>query len=393
MRLLLQLRDTNHPAFYTGHLLETVYLHRLDDEHLIGMVTVEQLAGLGTAVDAAQQLDARRGYLADSAENTALEQLIREHPEEFGRIGSIALGAEELLWIPDPSRGSGTVQLMGATCLDGLQRIKLLAHLSGEAGFQRIAHNQVELHIHIGASRAPIQRAYDHEHLYRNGATAQDLLIREPEMLRLIGEFLTEEVHLAVLRGSHRGPYADGYTVEEATEALALFRPGDDPGLAHLALSPAGRELIWGSPASEPYRSLFHPGTTAVGVRRAILLRRQMREGLRKLAAAGVRAHRHLLADVPDLIVWEAARRLPLAELHAPAADWHPFEAAATALAEDAAERLVAGYRAYRPKKVRDRKEVQELAVWQRLLSEARSAGRAAEHAAGQGAERGAPIE
>ncbi|MFF0439194.1 hypothetical protein ACFYST_07675 [Kitasatospora sp. NPDC004614] len=344
----------------------------MDDEQWDLRVPAGQLAGLGGAVDAAERLGARRELLV-SPQNAARAHLLRECPELFGIVGRVVLGVDERLWRAEPDWGGCSVELSGIECIDGFQTLGLLARGAGELSVEHLDRAVLDVRIVSGAARALARVAHDEAHRHHNPTAAQDLLLRQPVMRRLVGQFERDGIPFRLRRGERRGPSREGYGVDEATTALAFFLAGGEPALAFQTLTPEGREEIWRDPSGPKFRALFGPHTEATGVRIAITFRRAVLRELEGLFGERSANHWHLLADAPDLVVWAVARELPLGALHRDPADpsapeWDRIlDQRVPVLTRLTAERLVAAYRGLRARVYR-RDEVEKLEWWVRIL-------------------------
>ncbi len=364
------------PLARTGWRIRTTLLHRSDVGQWDARVTAGQLAGLGEGADAAARLEARREYLAGSAQNRELERALRERPEAFGVVGRVVLGADEVRWVPDGARSSGTLDLLAPECVDGYQRIALITRLAAELPPEHLDLAVLDVRVVTGAARDLARAEHDRAHLYDNPAQPQDLLVREPVMRRLVEEFDRDRRYFGFRRGERRGPHRDGYYVCQATTALALFAPGSRPDLAHRTLGDAGRQEIWRDPAGPDFRALFDERTRATGIHIAVTFHRAIVDVLAELLRESPAHHRHLLEDAPDLLVWAVARQLPVDRLHCgqwdPAApQWDRILDEVPVLTRRTAERFVRAYEELRPHGVHRKAEVRELAYWHRLIERA----------------------
>ena len=256
-----------------------------------------ELAGLAAGPEAARRLRARRGFLYESAHNRELAELLRSRPEEFGRVGHLALGAESIR-----IRGE-VVELTGPESIDGFQRLTLLALAARESGRAHLDRATVRLEVFTSPEREHVRRLHDVADLYLNPATAQDCLRRCPELRRLVEEF-------------EREGWLPRVSMADVTRALACLSAAPTPYLAQLASTDDGLDGLWADISSPHYRTLIHPGVHAVGVLRALEARRTARQALAQLPKAARAGHGRLVEEAPDLICWAACRHLPLHQLH-----------------------------------------------------------------------------
>lgn len=365
------------PLPWSGHRLQTTLLNRLDTDHWDARVPASQLAELGEALDAAEQLGARREFLEGSAQNLERKQVMRERPEAFGVVGRVVLGADNVFWVPDGTRSSGTLDLLRPECIDGYQQIALIARLTNELSRQHLDRAVLDVRILTGSARELARSEYDRAHLYCNPTEPQDLLVRHPIMLKLVKQFSNDQRHFKLRRGDRRGPHREGYSIGEATTALALFSHEAHPDLAYRTLEDRGRQEIWRDPSGRAFRTLFNDRTQATGVRIAITFRRSILDVMEEMLRIRSAHHWHLLEDAPDLVVWAVARQLPIDWLHCdqrdPAApEWEKIlDNDVPALTQRTAERLVHAYEKLRARGVYKRAEVRELPYWHKMLKAA----------------------
>ncbi|MFF8696852.1 hypothetical protein ACF08W_32080 [Streptomyces sp. NPDC015144] len=362
------------PLLCSGHRIQTTLLHRLGTGQWDARVPAGQLVGLAEALDSAERLGARREFLADSAQAREMEKVMRERPEAFGVTGRVVLGADNVFWVPDGTQNSGTLDLLGLECIDGYQQTVLVCRLAAELPVEHLDRAVLDVRIVTGATRELVRSEYDRAHLYCNPTKPQDLLVRHPVLLRLVKQFDDDQCNFRLRRGEQRGPRREGYSIGEATTALALFSHEADPDLAHRTLDDQGRQEIWRNPSGHAFRTLFNNHTQATGVRIAITYRRSILGVLEQMLRTRSTHHWHLLEDAPDLIVWAVARQLPFDRLHCdqrdPAAPaWEEIlDTEVPALTRRTAELLVRAYEKLRPKGVHKKAEVRELSYWHKLL-------------------------
>ncbi len=260
-------------------------------------VAAGELAGLVAGPEAARRLRARRGFLYESAHNRELALLLRLRPEEFGRVGQLALGAESIRIQGD------VVELTRPESIDGFQRLTLLARAVAESGRAHLDRSTVRLEVFTSPEREHVRRLHDVADLYLNPATAQDCLRRCPELRRLVEEF-------------EREGWLPRFSMADVTRALACLSAAPTPYLSHLVATDDGLDGLWADISSPHYRTLIHPGVHAVGVLRALEARRTARQALAQLPKTARAGHGRLVGDAPDLICWAACRHLPLHQLH-----------------------------------------------------------------------------
>jgi hypothetical protein len=376
------------PAPFDGLVLRTERAQRIGDHRWLVWVRADQPAVW-------EWEGGRRGYLGDSAANAELTELLWQRPWDFGVVGSVVLGAGQVQLLPTGARGGVSVRVADPEVLDGVQRLGILRRALAE-GMPRDWLSRAELRIELvtGPDVAVVRRELDAEDRRRNSATAQDELIRDPQLLRVMREFHQDQVRFVVLRGEVREPYGDEgtpcITIEEATSALACLAPGARLEVAHAAAGAQGRERLWADRAGDSYRTVFNEGTTAVGVQRAVEIAREVREVVARMARGKRYGHAHLWRDVPQLVVWAVGRQLPVVELHREgrgpgAVDWDVVVRDRLAgLTVGVAEELRRAYQEIRPTGEGGRRRlthevVRGLGFWEELMGAygARGAGRA----------------
>ncbi|MFF3110813.1 hypothetical protein ACFVSN_16665 [Kitasatospora sp. NPDC057904] len=305
-----------------------------------------------------------------------MEKVLRERPDAFGVTGRVVLGADNVFWVPDGTRSSGTLDLLGPECIDGYQRMALVSRLAAELSVEHLDRAVLDVRIVTGSTRELARSEYDCAHLYCNPTEPQDLLVRHPVMLRLVRQFSDDQCNFRIRRGEQRGPRREGYSIGEATTAHALFSHKADPDLAHRTLEDEGRQDL-AEPVQprvphsvqrphpsdrRPYR--HHVPRLILGV-------------LEQMLRARSAHHWHLPEDAPDLMIWAVARQLSFDRLHCdqrnPAAPaWEEIlDTELPALTRRAAGRLARAYEKLRPNGIHKGAEVCELPYWHKLLKAA----------------------
>jgi hypothetical protein len=267
------------------------------------------------------------------------------------------------------------LRVIGPECIDGLQRLLVIARLRHSLTDQHLRRAVIRVEIRSDpVKRERARRAHDAADRYANASTAQDRLIRCPHIQRLRGG--DWEGNVFDPRRGVSGPAGQGkhFTMAEVTSALACLAPGRSPATAHLAAAPDGLHELWGDHGSPAYRALFHARMTPVGVMRAIEARRAAHTALAGLPRRRHQAHGHLITYAPELIAWLACRALPLTALHEDSRhspDWGRLIAETIPRAAvEAADRLVARYARLRPERPRAYKtETADLALWHELTA------------------------
>ncbi|RAJ42252.1 hypothetical protein K353_02603 [Kitasatospora sp. SolWspMP-SS2h] len=227
------------------------------------------------------------------------------------------LGVDERSFCLDRDRSVWHVQLFGVECIDGNQTLGVAERHAPDLSPEHLARAVVDVRIVTGGARERARAAHDRAHLFQNPATPQDLLVRNPVMRGLADEFARRGVLFRLRRGAvWSGPVRESYSVGEATTALALLVREAGPELGFLALDRKGRNEVWRDQSSRAFRSLFDERTRADGVRTAIAVRRAVLEEVEAMSRVRSKAHWHLLADAPDLVVWAVGRELPVELLH-----------------------------------------------------------------------------
>ncbi|WP_346137865.1 hypothetical protein [Streptomyces coeruleofuscus] len=335
-------------------------------------VTAADLDLLAASVDAPRRLSAKRGYLRGTGANVELARMLEERPEDFGAVGQIVLGAEAVEVQPGPRLFADTLFVAGLECIDGLQRLRVIADMRGRLSREHLRRAVIRLEIRCGHERDRARQACDIEDRYRNGATAQDGLIRCPNIRRLMaGDW--EKGDFDPRRGVTGGPQGSRFSMAEVTSALACLSDDPLPTAAHLAATPEGQEALWGDRTSAVYRSVFHGRMSPVGVMRAVEAWRTARSALAALPRKSRQGHGHLIEYAPELICWKACRWLPLLSLHTRSAfPWdRAIERELPVRTVRAAESLVAHYRELHPEHGRPgnsyKSEAPKLDLWREL--------------------------
>ncbi|MYV98855.1 hypothetical protein [Streptomyces sp. SID3343] len=333
-------------------------------------VSAAQLAPLAASVDAARRLSARRGYLHDSESNRRLAEMLRERPRDFGAAGHIVLGADAVEPYPGARGFSDALWIMGLECIDGFQRLKIIANSVGHLPSEHLDRSVLRLEIVCGPDRERVRRVHDDADSYVNVSTAQDRLIRCPNIVRLM-RCDWERGDFDPRRGITTGPHRLRLSMADMTRALACLSTEQQPDAAHLSATDEGLDELWGDPSSPVYRSLFHERMTPVGVMRAVEAWQAARGALAALPQRRHEGHGHLIPYAPVLICWAACRALPLRQLHDPRPPYaweHEIEHHLPGMTVSKATELVELYGASRPKGKRPYKaEAPELDLWLEL--------------------------
>ncbi|MCX5200397.1 hypothetical protein OG897_02815 [Streptomyces sp. NBC_00237] len=369
-----QLVSSSVPSSFEGLVLRSERVERIGDHRWSAWVGADQLVEW-------EWEGGRRGYLGESAANVELTELLWQRPWDFGVVGSVVLGAREVRVVPTGLRGGGMVQVSGPEVLDGVQRLGVLARAVAEGlAAESLERSVVRVELVTGPAVDVVRGELDAEDRRRNPATAQDELVRDANVLRVMRQFRADGVRFAVRRGEVREPYGAErcMTVEEATSALACLAPGARLEVAHAADGAAGRERLWADRGGEAYRTVFNESTEAVGVLRAVEIARCVRGVVGRMGRGKRYGHAHLWRDVPQLAVWAVGRQLPLVELHREgrgvgAVDWDVLvRDRLEALTVGVAEGLREAYEVLRPtgesgKRLRHA-EVRGLGFWTELM-------------------------
>ncbi|WP_169444764.1 hypothetical protein [Streptomyces sp. HNM0574] len=338
-------------------------------------VTAADLAPVAAPVDAARRLGAGRGYLEGTAANRKLAELLDERPEDFGAAGPITLGAEAVELRPTLRPFGDSLHVIGPECIDGFQRLKTIATMKDRLSQEHLQRSVIRLEIYCGPERDRARRAHDGAEGYLNPSTAQDLLIRCPDIVRLMHQDW-EKGAFDPRRGVTTGPHERQFSMADVTSALACLSPGPDPVAAHQAATPEGRESLWSNRFSPVYRSLFHGRMSPVGVMRAVEVWNTAHSALDAMPKKSRQGYGHLIEYAPELICWKACRslpqQLPLHLLHEDAKSPFPWdqviERDLPAATVQTARLLVARYREARPERRCPYKtEAPEIGLWREL--------------------------
>ncbi|MEU6349027.1 hypothetical protein ABZ896_06835 [Streptomyces sp. NPDC047072] len=337
-------------------------------------VTAADLVHVAAPVDAARRLWAGRGDLGDTEANRELARMLEFRPGDFGAAGHVVLGADAVEVQPGVRPFGDSLHIIGPECIDGMQRLKVIAAARGRLTYDHLQGSVIRLEIYCGPERERARRVYDVADRYLNPSTAQDRLIRCPNIVNLMrGDW--EKGDFDPRRGMTTGPHGQRFSMADVTSALACLSPYPRPVAAHLAATPQGREALWDDRDAPVYQSLFHGRMTPVGVMRAVEAWRSAHSTLQAMPRKSRQGYGHLIEYAPELICWKACRSLspplPLSSLHDPKSDFawvRAIERDLPAATVQTAERLVARYQAVRPDRSRPYKaEAPELGLWMEL--------------------------
>ncbi|MFJ8645485.1 hypothetical protein ACIRNI_05115 [Streptomyces sp. NPDC093546] len=340
-------------------------------------VPAKALAPLAAGPDAARRLWARRGYLEGSLANQELARMLRGRPEDFGAIGHIVLGADAVEVEPGVRSFSGLLHVIAPECIDGLQRLKVVADAAAYGDASVLERSVMRLEIVCGDDqRERMRRLHGFADAYLNPATAQDRLVRCPVIRRLMDADWEREGTFDPRRGLTSTAGLPVFDMAEVTRALACVSPSPRPDAAHLTASDDGLELLWNDLSGPLYRELFHGRMTPVGILRAVEARRAARAALDALPKRRLEGYGHLIRYAPELIQWQACRFLPVDELHDARSTYAWQDAIDHRLPAEtvaAADRLVARYERVRPRPgagayKRYKQETSEYGLWWELL-------------------------
>ncbi|MEU9714585.1 hypothetical protein [Streptomyces sp. NPDC047976] len=334
-------------------------------------VRAADLVALAASVDSARRLRARRGYLGETEPNLGLAAMLRHHPKDFGFVGQIVLGADAVELVPEPGGFPAHIQIIGPECIDGAQRLMIIAQAVGSVPNANLEQAVLRVEILCGKERRRARVLYDTADRHQNASTAQDGLIRCPHLLRLM-DADWEKGSFDPRRGVTTGPRGERFTMTDVTQALACLSDDPMPEVANLVATAEGREVFWGGIGSPLYGQLIHGDMTPLGVTRAVEAWQQAESVLAALPGRRKpQGHGHLLKYAPALICWLACRGLPLALLHEDRSGYRWDEAISfrlPAATEAAAELLVSRYRALRPGTRQYKPEAPTMGLWLELL-------------------------
>ncbi|WP_329421283.1 hypothetical protein [Streptomyces sp. NBC_01268] len=368
--------------FHAGPVL-TLRPRRLmhSPERWVVDVSADDLVGLAQGPDAMRRLRARRGFLGETPANRRLGEILRATPEEFGVVGTVVLVAEavEVAGAGDGRGFGGELRVHAVGCVDGFQRLRIIADVAAVLGAAHVGRSTVRLEVHCGPGSAVVSRLHREAGGIVNAPTAQDGLIRCPHIARLVGADWEEAGFFDPRRGAVAGPHGRLFTMPEVTRALACLSAAPSPEAANLVATEQGLEAFWGSVGTPLYLGVFHDRLSPVGVLRAVEAWRTARDALSGLPGKLKGGAGHLIPYAPDLICWAACREvLPLGRLHAArsAFDWHGvIRDQLPAVTRRTAERLVRRYgevRAARGSRGDYKHEAPLLDVWLDVLAAGR---------------------
>ncbi|MEU9296829.1 hypothetical protein [Streptomyces sp. NPDC048266] len=341
-------------------------------------VSAADLVGLVQGPDAVRRLGARRGFLGDTSVNRELAAVLRHAPEEFGWARPLVLGAEEI-HVSGPFGPDGfpsALLVSGLECIDGFQRLGVIAEAARMLGPAHLARATVRLEIRCGRSREAARRHFDEAHDRVNATTARDGLIRCPNIRRLMARNWEAVGFFDPRRGVSPGSRRRPFVMPEVTRALACLSPGEDPEATHVASTDDGLERLWAERGSALYLGVFHDRMSPLGVVRAVTAYTGARQALAGLWPRP-KGTQYLVRYAPDLVCRVACRRLlPVAELHEEgrtAYDWDgQIRASLPGVVRATAEALVARYQDVRRARGSERAnyvdEAGRLDVWREIL-------------------------
>lgn len=331
------------------------------------------------AQDIALSQSARRGYLPDSEENRRLTEVLVHHPEDFGVAGEpIVLGADHLTLYRAAGDSRITLEIHGVECLNGFQRLALLLHAFFDRDLSPGHLDRVHARVEIvtGDERAQARRLSYETQRSTNPAIPQDNLSRCLELARIRAEYAAEGRSLDWRRGIVADPHSRGHRVADIFRGLACLSTERLPQLANLLSTATGLDCVWSDLDGDTYRRLMNASVHAIGVQRAVETYELARQLTQRLDVPSLKGHEHLVRYAPDLVIWAAARQLPLHELHVggrhgPPWDEHIEVAAFEATVRERAATLVDACRAVRPASTRFKGEVERLDVWLAIIERA----------------------
>ncbi|MEU8760836.1 hypothetical protein [Streptomyces sp. NPDC048659] len=342
-------------------------------------VSAGDLAALAQGPDAVWRLRAKRGFLGETPANRRLAEILRRTPEEFGAVGAIVLVADaiEVAGTGGVRGFGGELWVDGVRCIDGFQRLRVIADAAAALGPEHVARSTVRLEIYCGAGAGLAARLHHEAGVLVNAPTAQDGLIHCPNIARLMDADWEDEGSFDPRRGAVAGRRGRLFTMPEVTRALTCLSPSPTPEASHLVDSEEGLEVFWGSVGTRLYLEVFHDRMRPLGVLRAVQARKKAREALSALPGRLKGGAGHLIEYAPELICWAACREvLPLERLHEERSayfDWDgDIRDRLPAAVERTAERLVGNYRglrAARGAKGYFKGEASLLSVWLDVLA------------------------
>ncbi|HZF89016.1 AIPR family protein [Streptomyces sp.] len=346
-----------------------------------GWVRASALTHIAAKPDAATTLNATRGFLHDSDENRRLAEMLRHRPEDFGAAGEpIVLWARHI----EVSRHPGsriTLHLHGPECVNGFQSLTTIAHCGRELEPARLDRAFARVDVVTGPEEdlARLRRLHYESRLYSNAVRPQDNLSRCAHLARIRAQYQDDGIDFDWRRGVVAGPHTGSYDIGMVFRALACFHGTAGPELIHRVGTDEGLDATWSDLDDRAYRALMNDGVQAVGVQRALETYSAALREIARLNNWSVAGHRHLIKYAPDLVIWTAARRLPLDELHRDGGGgfrWGTDEGndAFRHMIRAAADELVAAYQVVSPKpsgpgRKNYKGEADRLDVWLKIVS------------------------
>lgn len=262
-----------------------IRLMHLPNASVVADVPVADLAKLAAGPDAALRLWARRDFLGDTSVNRELREILRLRSVEFGAVGTIVMGADNVQMSVGPEAGrsfGGALHVYGVECIDGFQRLRIIAEeLAAAEDPDLLSQATMRVEIYCGPSRDLKRRLHDAAGGLVNAPTAQDGLLRCPNIGRLVVADWEGMGSFHPQRGVRVEPQGDALTMETVTRALACLSDAAVPRAAFLAATDDGLQRFWGSLGSPLYLSVFHDRMIPLGVKRAVEAWEQVRGTLR----------------------------------------------------------------------------------------------------------------
>lgn len=338
--------------FHVGPVLALRPRRRIDSpEGWVLDVSAAELVGLVEGAGAARLLRARRMYLGDTRTNRVLAEILRRAPEEFGAVGAVVLGADAVELSGGDCRGfGGELRVLGVECIDGFQRLMIIAGVAAALGVSHVGRATVRLEVRCGPAREVARRLHRSAGDLVNASTAQDGLIHCPHIDRLVRADWEETGSFEPRRGVVPGPRRRLFTMPEVTRALACLSPS--PEAVNLVATDEGLEAFWAGIGTPLYLSVFHDHLSPLGVVRAVEAWGRALGALRAMPGRLKSGAGHLIRYAPELICWAACREvLPLDRLHEESSvfDWDGvIRDRLPAHTQRTAERLVRQYEGVR---------------------------------------------
>jgi hypothetical protein len=262
--------------------------------------------------------DNLRCVLPDSLVNKSMAETAKSNPERFWYFNNgitVLCQTVRKKLIGGPDRTTGMFECEGISVVNGAQTVGALSESLGQDGtglegaFVHVRFISIEGNASDFASE--VTRATNTQNRIEN----KDFAALDPEQERLRQDLFLDGILYVYKSGAEAPQRKAGFTIEEATVALACAH---DVSLAVVAKGNVGR--LWEDIKKPPYKLLFNSSVSALRVNRCVDILRlvdgiladeqQHRSGPSKMVA--IHGNRFLLHQVfkrmPDTILQDGGR-------------------------------------------------------------------------------------